>query len=138
MELAVRDAGGIPLKHQFNTQSMETIKVSDGSTTYEISTHVAHATAVWLNIGIGSGSVKKLYVSKSAQRGKPIDIRQLRVSKGSDTISIGQRAFIELEDGKILQLLLVGVLWYRAGDAVDEARFKYKIYDAGQFWIDPL
>jgi hypothetical protein len=138
MELLVRDAGGIPLKHQFNTQSMEMIKVIDGATSYEISTHVAHATAVWLNMGVQSGSAKKLYVSKSAQRGKPIDIRQLRVSRGSDTISIGQRAFIELEDGKILQLLLVGVLWYRAGDDVDEARFRYKIYGAGEFLFDPL
>jgi hypothetical protein len=138
MELAVRDADGTPLKHLFNTQSMEMIKVSDGTTSYEISTHIANSTAVWLNMGPHGGSAKKLYVSKSAQPSRPIDIRQLRPSKGSDTISIGQRAFLELENEKILQLLLVGVLWYRAGDDVDEARFKYKIYDAGVFLIDPL
>jgi hypothetical protein len=112
------------------------IKVPYENTDYEISTHIANATAVWLNLGMGSA--KKLYVSKSAQRGQPVDIRQLRISKGSDTISIGQRAFIELTDGRILQLLLVGVLWYRAGDDIDEARFKYKIYDAGVFLIDAL
>jgi hypothetical protein len=136
LELSVRDAGGTPLKHQFAVQGIEFLEIPYDNTVYKISSHIAHGTAVWINLGMGD--TKNLYVSKSAERGKPVDIRRLRVSKGSDTISIGQRAFIELKDGKILQLLLVGVLWYRGGDDVDEARFKYQIYDAGEFLIDAL
>jgi hypothetical protein len=79
-----------------------------------------------------------MYVVKSAERGRPVDIRLLRLSRQSDALSIGGRAFFELNDGKILQLLLVGTLYYRDGDDLDEARFKYKIYDAGSFLIDAL
>lgn len=134
LELAVRDAGGTAVKLVFPQQSAEPLKVKDGSVEYDIHISLAHSTAIWIYPGT---ETRSLYVSKSP-RGTPVDIRLLRLSKGPDTLNIGQRAFIELANGKILQLLLVGVLWYRAGDDIDEARFKYKFYEAGDFLIDPL
>jgi hypothetical protein len=43
-----------------------------------------------------------------------------------------------MKDGKTLQLVLAGVLYYGQGDDTDEARFKYRIYDAGEFLIPAL
>lgn len=135
MELAVRDAGGTPARIEFAPQAGAALKLKDGETEFEIQTSIAHALAVWLNPS--TDTTKNLRISKSP-RGTPVDIRRLRPSRGSDTISIGDRAFFELANGKTVQLLLVGVLWYRAGDDIDEARFKYKVYNAGEFLIDPL
>ena len=136
MELAVRDAEGAPIRCEFIDGQGSQLKITAGDVEYSIGVSIAGATGAW--VYNTRPSVKKMYIVKSAERGRPVDIRLLRLSRQSDALSIGGRAFFELNDGKILQLLLVGTLYYRDGDDLDEARFKYKIYDAGSFLIDAL
>jgi len=136
LELSARDADGTPIRIEFGQVGVETLHIKDGGEEYTLSVSIAGPMAAF--VFSGSGSAKVFHLSKSAKRGQSVDIRQIRFSKGGDTIQIGQHAFIELTNGKILQLIVVGVLWYREGDDVDEIRFKYKIHDAGSFLIDAL
>jgi len=38
----------------------------------------------------------------------------------------------------VIQILLVGVQDYRRGDDINEARFKYQVYEPGEFLIEAL
>jgi hypothetical protein len=70
--------------------------------------------------------------------GKVIDFRTLRSLRDTGNMTIGDRAFLEANDGRIIQIVLTGVLYYDAGDSSDEVRFKYKVFDAGEFLIASL
>jgi hypothetical protein len=136
MELPVQSADGISIKHAFNDTGTGKLTIHSGESTYTIPISKSGGTSVWI---YGKESISKLFVVRAAtDRGKIIDIRQLRVVKDAASIEIGDRAFAEMSDGKIIQLILVGVLYYGAGDDTDEARFKYKIYDSGNFLIPAL
>ena len=136
LELSVRDASGTPIRVVFGQSNTETLRIKERDTEYELVVAISNSMAAF--VFSGNGSAKTVYLSRSAPRGKPVDIRQLRPSKGGVSVSIGQHAFVELTDGKILQLLVASVQWYNEGDDVDEVRFKYKIFDAGEFLIDAL
>ena len=77
-------------------------------------------------------------VVKSVEPGKLTDVRTLRRLRDASPVEIGQRAFFEMNEGTILQIVVVGVLYYNAGDDRDEVRIKYRMYDAGEFLIEPL
>jgi hypothetical protein len=136
LELAARDAAGTAVAIVFEVSAIFPIKLKYKDAEYSIGVSPSSELTGWIYSGMESA--KQLYVAKSAERGKPVDIRSLRPSRGSDTISIGQHAFIELNDGRIAQLILVGAQYYRAGDDKDELRFKYMVYEAGEFLIDAL
>lgn len=136
LESRARDALGTSLVVDM-VRGITSVTLQQDGKDYIISMHVAHTIAVWLNPI--QPSVKDIFVVKTAERGKSIDIRGLRSSRGeAEVLTIGQRAIIEMNDGKRLQLILTGVQWYRAGDNKDEARFKYKFYDPSEFLIDAL
>jgi hypothetical protein len=136
LELAARDAAGTPIRVEFAKLGTESLLVKDGETEYQVRVGVAGPTGAWLYPA--SDSSKSLFMSKTIEHGKTIDIRQLRPSKEADVLQIGEHAFIVLPDRKILQLILVGAQWYRSGDDIDELRFKYKIYPADEFLFDSL
>ena len=137
LELAARDATGTPVRVEFNNNgSLEILTVTDGQTEYKLQVAIAGSMGAW--IFPASSSPKPLLFSKTLEHGKPIDIRNIRPSKTQDVMQIGEHAFARLPDGKLLQLILVGVQWYREGDDTDELRFKYKIHSADDFLIDSL
>jgi hypothetical protein len=136
MELAARDAAGTPIRIEFGQSGIELLRIKDGDTEYQVQVSIGGSTGAW--IYPASASPKPIYISKTTDHGKPIDIRQLRHSKAQDVLQIGEHAFVVLPDGKMLQLILVGVQWYREGDDIDELRFKYKIYPADEFLFDSL
>jgi hypothetical protein len=136
LELAARDAAGTPIRVEFGQSGIEVLRVKDGETEYQVKVSIAGSMGAW--IFPASNSPKPIYISKTIEHGKPIDIRQLRHSKAQDTFQIGEHAFVVLPDGKMLQLILVGVQWYREGDDIDELRFKYKIYPPEEFLFDSL
>jgi hypothetical protein len=137
LELGARDAAGTPVRVEIVGQSgIAVLRVKDGETEYQVQVGVAGPLGAF--IFPASSSSKPLYISTIMDHGKPIDIRQLRYSKGSDNFRIGEHAFAVLPDGKMLQLILVGVQSYRDGDDIDELRFKYKIHPADEFLFDSL
>ncbi len=106
LELAARDAVGTPVRVEFGQSGIEVLRVKDGETEYQVQVSIAGSMGAW--IFPASKSPKPIYISKTIEHGKPIDIRQLRHSKAQDAFQIGEHAFVVLPDGKILQLILVG------------------------------
>jgi hypothetical protein len=137
MELPLQDAEGTPITHTFDETGTGELSIRVAGTTYAIPISKSSAMSVWV-YKKGPAISKVFVVRAGTPRNHVVDIRQLRVVKESLAVNIGDRAILELGDGKTMQLLVVGVLYYGSGDNVDEARFKYKIYDAGQFLVPAL
>jgi hypothetical protein len=136
-ELANRDARGEPISLRFGENGISSMPVKDGENTYNIGVNRARRDTTWL--AYPQQEASSFSIVRSAERGKPVDMRLLRPVRGDyDAIEIGNRIFLSLKNGKTLQLILVGVLNFSVGDDVDEVRFKYKVYDAGVFFIDAL
>lgn len=137
MELAANGADGTPIKHEFDQTGIGSLTIANGTSTYTIPVSKSSGTNVW--IYDTHLPIAKLFIVRTdIARGQIVDTRQLRLVRRSDVLNIGDRAIVEMLDGTTIQLLLVGVLYYGAGDDSDEARFKYKIYDAGDFLIPAL
>jgi hypothetical protein len=136
MEMAAKDTKGAPLTYEFDRSGIGKIRLEYKGKSYDLEISKSGATSIW--VYQRQNPVKWAAVVRTAVPGKMIDIRTLREIRDSSTLEIGQRAFFEMVDGTILQLVVVGVLYYGAGDDKDEVRFKYQMYDEGTFLIEPF
>ena len=94
LELAARDAAGTPIRVEFQQSGMEVLRIKDGETEYSIQVSIASSMGAW--IFPATNETKSIYISKTTEHGKPIDIRQIRPSKMQDTFQIGEHAFVAL------------------------------------------
>jgi hypothetical protein len=137
LEEAAQRASGNPVR--VNMQPGEAgalIVPMDGRAPYEFETQVAHFWGAWLT---RNPDVRRFTICRNCASGQQVDIRQLHeILAQSESLEIGQRAFLEMGDGATIQLILTGVQWYREEDPVDELRFNYEVYDDGRFLIDAL
>jgi hypothetical protein len=136
LERAALPTKGTPLTYEFDNSGIGQITLTRGDKGYPLQITKCSATAIW--VYPNHNAVKWASVVKTVEPGQLIDVRTLRRIRDSTPVEIGQRAFFEMEDGTILQLVVVGVLYYNAGDDKDEVRIKYRMYDAGEFLIQPL
>lgn len=113
-------------------------KMEVGGRTFELATTKNSGTEIYIYDSRDEGISTVAHV-KHAKRGDLIDVRSLRAFKFRVPMKIGERAFLLSEDGSlVIQVLLVGVLSYNAGDDEDEARIRYKAHDGGEFLIPAL
>lgn len=129
-------AEGTLVTHVFDADGIGTIELSDGTSTYKVPISKSGGTDVW--VYNTDPSIKTIARVAEAKRGELIDVRMLRPAQGSESVRIGQHVFITASDGRTIQLMPVGILYYNAGDDRNEARFKYKVYGVGEFLIKAL
>jgi hypothetical protein len=139
LEIAVKDAVGTAIKYEFDKTGMGKIEIPSLAKTYRIDISKSGHVSVWIYARADSPFTKLAIVrAADTTTGKVIDFRTLRSLRDVGNLTIGDRAFFETNDGRIIQLVLTGVLYYDAGDTADEVRFKYKVFDAGEFLIASL
>lgn len=127
---------GTPLVYEFDNTGIGKIELTNGNKNYDLQITKCSATAIW--VYPNNNAVKWASVVKTIKPGERIDVRTLRHVRDFTPVEIGERAFFEMDDGSILQMVVVGVLYYNAGDDKDEVRIKYRIYEPGEFLIEPL
>jgi hypothetical protein len=139
LEIAVKDADGAAIKYGFDKSAFGKIEIPTSSKTYRIDISKSSHVSVWIYARADSPFTKLAIVrAPDTTTGKVIDFRTLRSLRDTGNMTIGDRAFLEANDGRIIQIVLTAVLYYDAGDSSDEVRFKYKVFDAGEFLIASL
>lgn len=118
------------------SDTMNLVRIAAKDQFYEVSISRNGGTRVW---AYQRERAKKIsIIPRTTKRGETIDTRKVRPFRYAGNITIGDRLIVEMDDGAIAQVLLTGVLSYDDGDDHDEARFRYKVYDEGDFLVPAL
>jgi len=105
--------------------------------TYKLSATPNSGQEFWIYDNLG-GVTTSISPVRYAKRGELIDTRQLHSIGSPQTVKIGEHVFLKGDTDCVVQLLIIGVLATTAGDPVDEARAKFKVYPPGEFLIPAL
>lgn len=140
-EEALRHSNGTLVTHQFSGNPDNELMLVHRGTRYSIPISMSDAEGVW--IYSKSESVLLYEKVRLATTGQIIDLTKLRSvqwhqSKRTEHVAIGEHIFFRMEDGTVIQMLLVMVRYFRGGDDSDEARFRYEIHERGAHLIPAL
>lgn len=136
LQESVLDADGDVVSHRFDESGIGQIEVPHRDARYTIPISKNNGVQVW--IYNTDGSLRSLSRVGAAEHHELIDVTQLRPVARDLSIGIGECVVAEAEDGSIIQLLLVDAHARINGDEVDDARFKYKVYEKGTSQIRAL
>jgi hypothetical protein len=103
LEMAVKDANGTAIKHEFDKTGIGKLQIPS----YPIDISRSGYNSVWIYARADS-PFRKMSIVPAADTttGKVIDFRVLRPLRESATMTIGDRAFFETNDGKTIQIYL--------------------------------
>ncbi|CCB64933.1 MULTISPECIES: hypothetical protein [unclassified Hyphomicrobium] len=137
----ILEEGCVGAEGESVTVQMDAVKnslpINSAGKNYQIMISKSGGTGVWVYPESGAKKMSTIATS-AAKRSELIDVRTARPLRDSGHLTIGDRVLVEMSDGYFVQALLTGVLYYNAGDDRDEARFKYKVYEPGEFLIPAL
>ncbi len=112
------------------------IEVADQGQVYRLKFSRSGGTNVW--VYGDDPSIRSIAVDRHARRCELVDVTTLRPERDTTFVNINERVFATTTDGRVIQVLVLSVRDYNAGDDRDEVRLCYKIYPAGEFLTPAL